>query len=114
MSLWRQRLAFLLILAYAGTGPLVELIHRDVSAVSAGTAAAIATHGCGAKEKHVPLEGIHACVLCVQSAQRSAVTASSDSTPAPLPASPGPVVLATDRTVGPNFVSVPPRGPPAA
>ena len=114
MSVWRHRLVFLLIAAYAGTGPLLDLLHRDVFAFTTGASASVATHGCAGEEKHLPLDRVHGCALCVQSGQRSAVPATAGAPRPPLPCAAENVVSLLRRTSAPLLLPADPRGPPAA
>jgi hypothetical protein len=114
MSVWRQRLVFLLLVAYAGTGPLLDLIHGDTFALPPGSVTTVDTHGCKEKEKHVPLDRIHQCAVCAQSAQRFAVPVTPAAACSPVLHCMGTVVHPNDRTTGPLFSPAHPRGPPAA
>jgi hypothetical protein len=114
MNMWRHRLVFLLIAAYAGTGPLLDLLHRDALACLAGGPASVATHGCAGTERHLPLDRIHGCSLCAQSGQRCAVPATPDVPRPPHPCAGESVVPPLHGISAPLLLPADPRGPPAA
>lgn len=114
MRVRRRWFVLVLLAAYAATGPLVDLIHRDAPSLRFTPIACLDTHGCGQKEKHIPLDGIHQCAVCAQSSQRFAVPDSPPVTGSPALLCTGPVVRTTRPPTGPILAPAHLRGPPAA
>ena len=69
----RQQSCAVVFLAatYLFSGIVPEMVHRDPDTSGARSSAAVAPHSCGAHERHVPLEALPACALCMMTAQRS-------------------------------------------
>jgi hypothetical protein len=114
MRVVRQWPVLILLAAYVATGPLVDLIHRDASSSRIAPIAGVDAHGCGEKEKHIPIDGIHQCAVCAESNQRLAVPVSPPVTGSPTLLCTGRVVHTIHRTTGPLLAPLHPRGPPAA
>lgn len=62
--------AVLVIATYLASGALLEVSHRENVVSSLLTDPFIASHDCGNKETHVPIDLVHRCPACTQSTQR--------------------------------------------
>jgi len=66
----RRITTLMVVAAFSLTGPLQELEHRHVNSGNPLSGAALTSHACGAKERHIPLDRIHQCAACAQKTQR--------------------------------------------
>lgn len=73
MHLW-SRHSGVILLVYLLGGALIELTHHEAAMPSLDERPVVATHGCGEKERHLPLDQARPCLACSPLAQRLAVS----------------------------------------
>ena len=92
----------------------LELLHHDGYDFSFQRFPALASHNCGDKEIHIPLDRIQRCAVCAQSAQRLSTAPVSFLLPL-VPAVFQPLVSGVPfKPVLTDFIFTGKRGPPLA
>jgi hypothetical protein len=72
-SFLRHSRALAALIGYLLGSGLLELAHHDAASLMLESQPVVATHGCGAHEKHIPADQARHCLACSPFVQRPAV-----------------------------------------
>lgn len=114
MRQWRHTAARLILAANVATGLLGEALHHEALAVWLSANPSVSPHGCGEKERHVPLDRLHPCTLCTGYSQRVFTAVPPQAVAAPARILLGTFAPRSDDTLSADLPVHHTRGPPAA
>jgi hypothetical protein len=86
MRLQRDRHAVMRVLLAVNlaAGLLGEMLHHEQIALRLSADTVVVPHGCGARERHIPLDNLHPCALCLSYSHRVFTFVSLDADAAPV------------------------------
>jgi hypothetical protein len=114
MKHWRHTAARLLLAANVAAGLCGEALHHETLTVRLSADPVVASHRCGDRERHVPLDSLHPCTLCTGFSQRVSTAVPPQAVAAPVRILLGTFARDGDETLSADRPFYHTRGPPAA
>lgn len=109
----RNTVARFILAAYVAAGILLEVGHHDLHDIPLCAKPAVASHTCGEREIHIPLDKGHDCLACAQSTQRLSVEAATYLGIRETPICLASIPLVHEQLLETDFIHSGKRGPPA-